>query len=153
MSTTSSTAGTYVCLLVCFLTVGAAVVASLHAGRSRRRAQDAQAAASWQALMAAAQAWHGAHMCHVLRVYQRAGRGTKAVIIWTETGWQQDAWFWYFWPAPGSTLLVVGAVGFGPHNRNPAVFYVEDGGVLAAAPPGAQAAWQRRQAAGHTLGK
>ena len=87
-------------------------------------------------------------MCHVQQVYQRANRGTKAVIVWAETGWRQDAWFWYFWPAPGSTLLVLGAVGFGPHNQNPDVFFVNQGGVLAAALPGAQAAWNRLRSAG-----
>ena len=87
-------------------------------------------------------------MCQVQQVYQRANRGTKAVIVWAESGWRQDAWFWYFWPAPGSTLLVFGAVGFGPHNQNPDVFFVDQGGVLAAAPPGAQAAWNRMRSAG-----
>lgn len=149
MSTTSSTAGTYCCILVCLLVAGAAVVEILFLGPSRRRAREAKAAAAWQALMVAVQAWPGAHMCHVLSVYQRAGSGAKAVIVWAETGRRQDAWFWRFWPAPGSTLLVYGAAGFGPHNQNPDVWYVADGGVLASAPPGAQAAWHRLRRAGN----
>jgi len=103
--------------------------------------------------MAAAHARPGAHICYVSHVYQRANRGTKAVIVWAETGWRQDAWFWYFWPAPGSTLLVFGTVGFGPHNQNPAVFYVDADGVLAAAVPGANAAWRRLQSAGNNPGR
>lgn len=140
--------GVYLYGLVCLLAVVLGVVVTVVATRSRRRHRDAQAAAAWQALLAASQTMPWAHMCHVRQVYQRARRGAKAVIVWSATGQPQDTWFWHFWPQAGSTLLVSGAAGYGPHNHNPDVLYVEYGGVLGSAPPGAQAAWHRLQQAG-----
>ncbi|WP_033339562.1 hypothetical protein [Catenuloplanes japonicus] len=83
----------------------------------------------------------GAHRCYVAHVYQRARRGAKVVIVWTATDARQDTWFWGYWPASGATLLIQGRNGYGPHNNNPNVFYVQPGGILAAAPPGAYRAW------------
>ncbi|MFI5492384.1 hypothetical protein [Actinoplanes sp. NPDC051859] len=124
-----------------------AVVIIVWSGRTRRRRRQALAAMAWQNLMAATAAHPGAYLCFVERVYQRARRGTKAVIVWAGTDLRQDTWFWHFNPAAGATLLVYGSAGYGPHNHNPAVFYVDVGGVLAGAPPGAQQAWLRTQQA------
>jgi len=134
------------CCLGCVLTIASAIAIAWIAIRSQRQHREAQAAAAWQGLQAAAQAAPEAHLCHVEQVYQRARRGSKAVIIWHATGQRQDTWFWYFLAEPGSTLLVSGATAYGPHNHNPYVLYVENGGVLASAPPGAEAAWYRLQA-------
>ncbi|MEV6344965.1 hypothetical protein [Actinoplanes sp. NPDC051851] len=147
----SATTGSSAALgdLLCLLVICAIVAVIVRGTRSANRKRDARAAAAWQTLVLAAHHRPGTHICYVVHVYQSARRGTKAVIAWADTGARQDAWFWYFWPAAGSALLVIGAVGFGPHNRDPAVFFVDSGGVLALAPPGAQAAWHRLQAAGH----
>lgn len=147
--TSSSSASVYICALVCLVAVGVSVAVALVAARSLRQQREVRAAAAWQRLLAAHQAKPWADVCYVERVYQRARRGAKAVIVWSATGLRQDAWFWQFWPAAGSTLLVMGAGGYGPHNHNPNVLYVESGGVLASAPAGAQQAWLRLQQAGH----
>lgn len=133
--------GVYLCGLFCCMAAIAAIVVVVVSSRAGRRRRKAQAANAWQALLDAAAAYPGAHLCFVERVYQHARRGTKAMIVWTATGQRQDTWFWHFRPAPGATLLVYGGSGYGPHNHNPHVFYVDEGGVLAGAPPGAQQAW------------
>ncbi|WP_106402879.1 hypothetical protein [Actinocorallia populi] len=72
------------------------------------------------------------HLAVVDRVYQRARRGAKAIIIWDATGVEQDAWFhdWSDVPA-GAYLMLAGSVGYGPHNHNPSVYYVTRRQVLA----------------------
>lgn len=139
-------AGTVLCALICLLPPALAILAAILSTKGSRRRHREQAAAAWQQLLVIEQQSPGAHRCHVAHVYQRARRGAKVVIVWTATGTRQDTWFWGFWPAPGSTLLVRGASGYGPHNHNPSVFYVEPGGVLAGAPPGAYHAWTARAA-------
>ena len=133
--------------VLCLFVIGAIAAIIVLGARSARRGRDARAAAAWQNLLAVAHARPDAHVCRVSHVYQRAHRGSKAVILWAASGRRQDTWFWYFSPAAGSTLLISGVVGFGPHNQNPNVFYVESGGVLMSAPPGAEAAWRRFQRA------
>lgn len=76
-------------------------------------------------------------------VYQRARRGSKAVIVWQATGVRHDTWFWGWHPPPGAFLLLEGSRGYGPHNRNPNVLYVQPDQVHAVVDASAPAAWQR----------
>lgn len=80
----------------------------------------------------------------VTRVYQTARRGSKALIRWP-TGYTQDTWFHFNWPRAGSTVLLRGSTGWGPHNRNPEVFYVNQDQLLDLLPPGAMAAVERQR--------
>jgi hypothetical protein len=60
----------------------------------------------------------------------------------------QDTWFEQLWPEQGSWVLLRGGWGYGPHNRIPYVFYVDQ--WLGLAPAGAPEAWQRWEASGRT---
>ena len=92
--------------------------------------------------MRAAARSQGAFLVQVVSVYQRARRGSKAMVVWCDTGIRQDTWFWY-WTAPvGAYVLVRGASGFGPHNQNPNVLYVQQQDVLAWVSGAAPAAWR-----------
>lgn len=82
----------------------------------------------------------------IASVYQPARRGAKAVIVWLETGREQDAWFANSWPAAGSIALVRGSTGWGPHNNNPEVFYVQPNQILNMLPPGTPEAVERHRA-------
>ncbi|MFC1408457.1 hypothetical protein ACEZCY_04080 [Streptacidiphilus sp. N1-12] len=118
-----------------------AMAISLRNGARRRRAA---LAAQWEHLvrMRADPRSRGAELVRVVRVYQRAARGSKALVAWATGGAQQDAWFW-FWAVPvGAHVLVRSTIGYGPHNRNPSVLYVRQEDVLAWAPAGAMTAWQ-----------
>lgn len=115
----------------------------------QRAANDAVLSNRWQEMLAVRAAAPGADLVQVAQVYQWARRGTKAVIVWLETGYRQDSWFEGSRPLPGSILLVRGSTGWGPHNRNPHVFYVQPDQVLRMMPPetsSALARHQRRQA-------
>lgn len=65
----------------------------------------------------------------VLRVYQVARRGSKAVLLFPG-GQQVDAWFWWFTVTPGSFVMIAPAVGYGSHTHRDGVHYVgsKDGG-------------------------
>ncbi|MEC3982587.1 hypothetical protein [Amycolatopsis sp. H20-H5] len=84
-------------------------------------------------------------IAQVRTVYQRARRGTKAVIVWQETRYAQDSWFKGVFPAAGSTVLLRGSTGWGPHNRNPHVFYINPGDLLFLLRPGTSAARRRHE--------
>ncbi|WP_194918223.1 hypothetical protein [Catenulispora rubra] len=64
------------------------------------------------------------------QVYQRARTGTKAIVVWQETGQRQDTWFEGTWPRQGTRLYVRGKVGYGPHNHNPSVLYLYPGDII-----------------------
>ena len=111
-----------------------------------RRWHDKRLAEHWRKLQARrALAGDGAAVAIVNRVYQRARRGTKAVIRWSETGQRQDTWFEGRRPAQGSVLLLRGSTGWGPHNRNPNTYYVYPGELLYSAPRGTIAAARRQR--------
>lgn len=64
-----------------------------------------------------------AELVTVMDVYQVARTGTKAVVV-RQHGGRQDAWFPGRRVRTGSHALVVaGNSGWGPHNRDPHVFY------------------------------
>lgn len=114
--------------------------------RRKKSRQEAAAAQQWERLHASLrQLGPNFHIVQVAEIYQRAKNGSKAYVIWTETGAKQDTWFEGWVPQPGSFLLVRGSVGYGPHNNNPTVLYIGSGGVHSTAAPNAWSAWQRQQ--------
>lgn len=127
----------------------AAVVSYGRSSRLRRERERQRLAASWEALIRERDAArdHGVYLVQALNVYQRARRGSKAVIRWCDSGATQDAWFWDRHIPPGSYLLVRGAVGFGPHNSNPNVLYVQPQEVHRILPAEAPTVWQAQKQA------
>lgn len=109
--------------------------------RSRRR-RSAALMAQWQVFQQHRSAGHG-QILQVMQVYQRGRRGSKAVVIWCDTGRRQDAWFWDWHVPPGAYLIVDATSGYGPHNHNPNVLYVQPGQVRAWMPGQAARAAQR----------
>lgn len=65
---------------------------------------------------------HG-YVVHVTSVYQRARRGTKAMVDVEGVG-SKDAWFWWSTVVPGQVLLVSAGRNWGPHSHRRDVFYV-----------------------------
>jgi hypothetical protein len=112
----------------------------------RQRERDLALAQRWDAMERLRATTPGAGLIGIVTVYQRARRGTKAVIMWLETGREQDAWFAANWPSAGSVALVRGSTGWGPHNQNPDVFYVQPSQVLDLLPPGTPEAVERHRA-------
>ncbi|MDX3657609.1 hypothetical protein PV646_09870 [Streptomyces sp. ID05-26A] len=84
-----------------------------------------------------------AELATVARVYQRAGSGTKAVIVWQRTEVEQDCWFEGASPNPGDLLLLRGSPGWGPDSASPNVLYVAPGQVLSSMTVEARAAAAR----------
>ncbi|MEU6005049.1 hypothetical protein [Streptomyces sp. NPDC047453] len=114
--------------------------------RRKKTRREAAAAQQWERLQASArQLGPGFHIVQVDKVYQQARNGSKAYVIWTETGMRQDTWFEGWVPRPGSFILLRGSVGYGPHNNNPKVLYVGPGGVHSTASADALSAWQRQR--------
>lgn len=112
---------------------------------SRRRKRDARLAAQWHSLQQLNANTAGARLIQVVQVYQRAPRGSKAVITWCDTGHRQDAWFWNWHVPAGAYILMSGDTGYGSHNRNPNVLYVGQQQVHSWVPGGAAKAARRRQ--------
>lgn len=88
----------------------------------------------------------GLLLLRVRRVYQRAKRGTKAVVEYPD-GRQVDAWFWWSAPASGQVLMVRGQTGSGTHHSS-SVLYIGtaagDNGIHDSIPPAAWRAHRRR---------
>jgi hypothetical protein len=106
---------------------------------------DAELYEDWCAMQRLQNSSPGSGLVQVVSTYQRARRGTKAVVMWLESGYRQDSWFALNWPKPGATLLVQGSTGWGPHNRNPEVFYVKPNQILYWMPPGSLRAVERHK--------
>ncbi|MDH6579190.1 hypothetical protein [Kitasatospora sp. MAP5-34] len=100
--------------------------------RRRERLRHIARAEAWACLQRDLPALRaqGVHLAQVTRVYQRARTGSKAIVVWHDTGTAQDTWFEGRQVRPGAYLLLRGNTGYGPHNRNPKVFYVEPRGVV-----------------------
>ncbi len=125
--------------------VVAAVVISVVAVRIRsRRKRNAQLTAQWNNLQQRRAQPGSGHLIQVVQVYQRARRGSKAVITWCDTGLRQDAWFWEWHVPVGAFVLVSGQSGYGPHNHNPSVLYVHPTQVHAWVPAQAARLAQRQ---------
>src|SRR5688500_9038137 len=91
--------------------------------RARRRAADERAAELLAELRAAAQSTPHEYVVYVTSVYQRARRGTKAMVEVEGVG-TRDAWFWWSTVTPGQMLLVGAKRDWGPHSHRRDVFYV-----------------------------
>ncbi|MEE4544675.1 hypothetical protein V2S66_22190 [Streptomyces sp. V4-01] len=110
----------------------AAVAASLVFGRAYSRRKQAErkslAVRMWVNFQQTKVRSHsqGFRMLQVIQVYQRARFGSKAIIVWCDSGLQQDTWFEGWQAMPGAYMLVRPNSGWGPHNRNPAVLYVKE---------------------------
>lgn len=131
-----------VCLVLACL-VGISVLIDVKVSRPRRAKRRAALAAEWERLLVLQRnnAGRGARLLQVVNPYQPARHGTKAIIVWCDTGVRQDAWFEGHRVFPGVFYLVAGQSGYGPHNNNPNVFYVNPQDVYLAAPAAAHAAW------------
>lgn len=132
------------------LAVLGAGLALLRSSGRRRGAEQENLAASWESLIRERDTARasGVYLVQAVNVYQRARRGSKVVIRWCDTGATQDAWFWHRQIVPGAYLMVRGTAGFGPHNNNPHVFYVQPQEVHRILPGHAPAAWQAHKQAG-----
>ena len=91
--------------------------------RSRRRAADERAAELLEELRAAARSTPHEYVVYVTSVYQRARRGTKAMVEVEGVG-TRDAWFWRSTVTPGQMLLVSAHRNWGAHSHRRDVFYV-----------------------------
>lgn len=120
---------------VLVLAVVAVVAFGVWLIRRRRRERDRELSQQWDALQELWERTPGAELVEVIEVYQRARRGTKAIVRCLDTGREQDAWFQAKLPAPGDLMVVRASVGWGPHNRNPDVLYVEPSNILEYLPP------------------
>jgi hypothetical protein len=126
------------------LIAAAVVIAAIVAIRLRsRRKRDAHLAAQWSSLQQQRAAGTG-HLLQVTQVYQRARRGSKAVITWCDTGLRQDAWFWDWHVPLGAYLLVNATSGYGPHSHDPNVLYVHPMQIQTWVPAHAAQAAQRQ---------
>jgi hypothetical protein len=111
-----------------------------------QRQRDQELLTRWDGLCAQQNATPGTAIIEVIRVYQRATRGTKAHVVVAGSNQWQDAWFegTAMRPAPHSIWLVkLPAPGWGPHNQNP-VLYLYPEHLLGMAPPGTMEALERR---------
>lgn len=133
------------------LLVIAALALIIISRRSRRIERDRRLAELWD-WMQQQDGVPGQGLARVVRVYQRARRGSKAIIEWADKS-RQDAWFYTWYPSQGSYVVIVGRVGYGPHNGDPNVVYVDQNGVIGSAPAETPAAWRRHRARLEKAGK
>ncbi|WP_433802452.1 hypothetical protein [Actinomycetospora sp. CA-084318] len=122
----------------------------------RQRALEETLAAEWLRVGHLIRSRPELAVIEVGRTYQRARRGSKAFVRWMDSGSQQDTWFWHdSWPE-GALLVVSPSVGWGPHNRNPEVLYLEKERVIRSVDrraPAAAAAVERRRREQHRAGE
>jgi hypothetical protein len=130
--------------------IGLVVAATVGHKRWRRRA-DAEISEQWDDIHRQKATTPGADLAEIATVYQRARRGTKAIIEWIESGERQDTWFAHHWPAPGAIVLIRGSTGWGPHNHNPNTYYVAPGDVLRELPARSRKAVQRHHRRQHRI--
>jgi hypothetical protein len=85
--------------------------------------RDERAAGDW-ARFAHHAGQQGLFIVTVVDVYQLARQGTKAVIAAQGETHCRDAWLWWEWIDPGTTLAVALSTGFGTHTHRDGVVYV-----------------------------
>jgi hypothetical protein len=90
---------------------------------------------------------HRLLLIRVQRVYQRARRGTKAVVELPD-GRLQDAWFWGSSPRTGQVLMVRSEVYWGSHNQNHVLYVGTEGGDPGIAGEIPAAAWHAHRRRG-----
>ena len=132
-------------LLIACATIGVVALSTIVLLRvkNRRVRQDALWSAYRRHMDELREASPEAELANVAQVYQRAGRGTKAAIVWQRTGIAQDSWFEGMNPSPGDLLLLRGSPGWGPDSSSPNVFYIAPGQVLSSMTVEAQEAADR----------
>jgi hypothetical protein len=108
------------------LAAGASIVAWLILRPQPQR--DAAAAQAWAQFHRYATA-NGWSMLYIQNVYQRAHRGSKAMVsIYGDAlGASRDAWFWWELVQRGSVVAVNLGEGWGPHTRRDDVLYIGNG--------------------------
>ena len=89
----------------------------------RRRRRDEKAARDVAAFLRHEVAL-GRQALRIVNVYQRAARGSKAVVQVCGQDNVVDTWFWWYWAEPGSLVSVLPEVGWGPHTARSGVHYV-----------------------------
>jgi len=112
----------------------------------RRRNARKDLAARWERISQQREALRsqGFYLVQAVHVYQRArAGGSKAWVTWCDTGARQDTWFDDWYAPQGAFILMKGRGGYGPHNRNPQVLYVNQ--VADWVPAHAPQAWQKHQ--------
>jgi len=92
--------------------------------RGIRERRDAQAAEHVDAVHAECIDNPSLVLVRVVKVYQKARRGTKAIVVHEDDGRPQDTWFERMRPRVGSYYLVQRCSAWGPHNSNPDTLYV-----------------------------
>ena len=127
-------------LAVCLIATVVVLFVVIRVNALRRR--DARLFESWGWALEA-QTRADVRIAHVVNSYQRARRGTKAVLEWPN-GTRQDAWVEGAWFGTGCYLVVRHSFSaYGPHNRNPNVCYT--GHPMMVLPHDAPRAWQRHK--------
>ena len=106
----------------------------------RRLARDAALALAWEQEWQRCRAQNAedlrtGHLGLVLihHVYQYARHGSKAVVVWSD-GHSQDTWFANWHVSAGTFAVIGGNVGWGDHNQNPRVLYVNPGCLITTLP-------------------
>lgn len=123
------------------LVVGAVLLA-----RWRRRRGDDRLAGQWRELQLLRARYRGtAALAEVGRVRLRAPEGTRATIIWTDTGFLQDSWFPGHEVESGARALIRTSPGWGPHTTNAQLFPIGPSELLYLVPPGAEEALERHR--------
>ena len=98
--------------------------------KNRQLRKDAAAASALEQMRYSTGVNRGTLVVHVVRVYQIARRGTKAVVEMDSNGRTRDAWFWYGRVARGQCHLVSASSGYGPHTNCDNVLYIgHEGGT------------------------
>ena len=132
-------------VLFVVLCAGAGFVVAAVRRRNARKDQ-ADLAARWERISQQREAlrFQGFYLVQAVPVYQRArAGGSKAWVTWCDTGARQDTWFDDWYAPQGAFILMKGRGGYGPHNRNPQVLYVNQ--VADWVPAHAPQAWQKHQ--------
>jgi hypothetical protein len=100
-------------------------IALVRSASKRQEARRQVALASWQHAVQTCATYEQFRLAQVLRVTERyPRRGTKAWLRWHGSDERQDAWFAGAFPPSGAWVVVSGSDGYGPHTKNPRIFYV-----------------------------
>lgn len=113
--------------LMLLMILGGGIWLAIALGRSANKRHEARrqlALARWHHAEQACATYEQFRLAQVARITQRSRRGTKAWLRWHASGEQQDAWLEGEFPPCGAWVVVTGLNGYGPHTKNPRIFYV-----------------------------
>ena len=123
---------------------GTLFVLMVWAGARDNRRREAELVRQWESALARTRG-SDTRLVFVRSRYQTAKTGSKADVYDFPNGRRQDTWF-EGWTVPaGVYLLVRGSTGWGPHNHNPNVLYVDRRNVLEVISGDAPDAWRRHR--------